>query len=41
MSMQRKILRNMERAEITAKNKARKKAFKHSFESRRKLKRRK
>lgn len=32
MSMQRKIRRNMERATITAKNKARKKAIKHRFD---------
>lgn len=32
MSMYRKIRRNMERTEITAKNKANKKAFKRRFE---------
>jgi hypothetical protein len=32
MSMYRKILRTMERAEITTKNKAKKKAFKHRFD---------
>ena len=32
MSMYRKILRTMERAEITAKNKAKKKAIKHRFD---------
>lgn len=38
MSMYRKILRNMERAEITAKNKAKKKAFKHRFDKKKKEK---
>ena len=32
MSMYRKILRTMERAEITAKSKAKKKAHKHRFD---------
>jgi len=32
MSMQRKIRRNMKRTEITAKNKANKKAIKHRFD---------
>jgi len=32
MSMQRKIRRNMKRTEITAKNKAKKKAIKHRFD---------
>lgn len=32
MSMQRKIRRNMERTEITAKNKVKKKEFKHRFD---------
>lgn len=36
MSMYKKILRNMERAEITAKNKAKKKAFKHRFDKKKK-----
>lgn len=36
MSMQRKIRRNMERTEITAKNKANKKAYKHRFDKKKK-----